>query len=174
MRVFGFTGETEWYDEKEDLDGSTTEFFFSVGILFWLFWSLQMPLPGHNLKRRKKTTKVTLWYHQRYWFTLSDICIYDINSKWCKLYRTLRNKIEKGRDEIIHNDAQRANPRPWSALWSAILAESGIQGSFYGRLGIDWCRTVIPVLWFLSILKSNNSAPTKQLQHGAPYDKHLL
>ena len=34
VRVFGFAGETEWYDEEEDLDGSTTEFFFSVGILF--------------------------------------------------------------------------------------------------------------------------------------------
>jgi hypothetical protein len=34
VRVFAFAGESEWYDEEEDLDGSTTEFFFSVGILF--------------------------------------------------------------------------------------------------------------------------------------------
>ena len=34
VRVFGFAGETEWYDEDEDLEGATTEFFFSVGILF--------------------------------------------------------------------------------------------------------------------------------------------
>ena len=34
VRVFGFAGESEWYDEKEDLDGGTTELFFSVGILF--------------------------------------------------------------------------------------------------------------------------------------------
>ena len=33
-RVFGFSGETEWYEEEEDLDGSATELFFSVGILF--------------------------------------------------------------------------------------------------------------------------------------------
>jgi hypothetical protein len=33
-RIFGFAGESEWYDEKEDLDGSTAEVFFSVGILF--------------------------------------------------------------------------------------------------------------------------------------------
>ena len=34
VRVFGFAGESEWYDEEEDLEGSTTEFFFSVGLLF--------------------------------------------------------------------------------------------------------------------------------------------
>lgn len=34
VRVFGFAGESEWYDEKEDLDGGTTEFFISVGMLF--------------------------------------------------------------------------------------------------------------------------------------------
>jgi hypothetical protein len=34
VRVFGFAGETEWYDEDEDLEGSTTEFFLSVGLLF--------------------------------------------------------------------------------------------------------------------------------------------
>lgn len=34
VRVFGFAGESEWYDEKEDLDGSTAEFFISVGMLF--------------------------------------------------------------------------------------------------------------------------------------------
>ena len=34
LRVFGFAGESEWYDEKEDLDGSTAEFFISVGMLF--------------------------------------------------------------------------------------------------------------------------------------------
>jgi len=34
VRVFGFAGETEWYDEDEDLSGSTTEFFLSVGLLF--------------------------------------------------------------------------------------------------------------------------------------------
>lgn len=34
LRVFGFAGESKWYDEKEDLDGGTTEFFFAVGILF--------------------------------------------------------------------------------------------------------------------------------------------
>ena len=34
VRGLGLSGEAEWYDEEEDLDGSTTEFFFSVGILF--------------------------------------------------------------------------------------------------------------------------------------------
>jgi len=34
VRALGLSGEAEWYDEEEDLDGSTTEFFFSVGILF--------------------------------------------------------------------------------------------------------------------------------------------
>jgi hypothetical protein len=34
VRVFGFAGETEWYNEEEDFEGGTTEFFFSVGILF--------------------------------------------------------------------------------------------------------------------------------------------
>jgi hypothetical protein len=34
VRVFGFACETEWYDEEEDLEGGTTEFFFSAGILF--------------------------------------------------------------------------------------------------------------------------------------------
>ena len=34
MRTFGFSGDTEWYDEDEQLDGYATEFFFSVGILF--------------------------------------------------------------------------------------------------------------------------------------------
>ena len=34
VRALGLSGEAEWYDEEEDLDGSTTEYFFSVGILF--------------------------------------------------------------------------------------------------------------------------------------------
>jgi len=34
MRTLGFSGDTEWYDEDEQLDGYTTEFFFSVGFLF--------------------------------------------------------------------------------------------------------------------------------------------
>ena len=34
VRGFGFAGESEWHDEKEDLDGGTGEIFFSVGILF--------------------------------------------------------------------------------------------------------------------------------------------
>jgi len=32
--MLGFSGDSEWYDEEETLDGSTGEFFLSVGILF--------------------------------------------------------------------------------------------------------------------------------------------
>ena len=34
VRGLGFAGEMEWYDESERMDGSTTEFFISVGMLF--------------------------------------------------------------------------------------------------------------------------------------------
>ena len=34
MRALNFIGDTEWYDEDEQLNGCTTELFFSVGILF--------------------------------------------------------------------------------------------------------------------------------------------
>lgn len=34
FRSFGFAGNTEWYDEENDLTGSATEFFISAGILF--------------------------------------------------------------------------------------------------------------------------------------------
>lgn len=34
MRILYFIGDTEWYDEDEQLNGYTTEFFFSVGFLF--------------------------------------------------------------------------------------------------------------------------------------------
>jgi hypothetical protein len=33
-RILGFSGDSEWYDEEETLDGSTEEVFLSVGILF--------------------------------------------------------------------------------------------------------------------------------------------
>ncbi|MFC1877699.1 hypothetical protein ACFL2E_10585, partial [Thermodesulfobacteriota bacterium] len=34
VRALGFSGDTEWYDEDEELNGAATEFFLSVGILF--------------------------------------------------------------------------------------------------------------------------------------------
>ena len=34
VRGFGFSGEAEWYDWDETLDGNATEFFISVGMLF--------------------------------------------------------------------------------------------------------------------------------------------
>ena len=34
VRAIGFSDESEWYNEDEDLDGNATEFFLSVGILF--------------------------------------------------------------------------------------------------------------------------------------------
>jgi len=34
VRTLCFIGDTEWYDEDDQLNGYTTEFFFSVGILF--------------------------------------------------------------------------------------------------------------------------------------------
>jgi len=34
VRGFGFSGEAEWYDWDERLDGNATEFFISVGMLF--------------------------------------------------------------------------------------------------------------------------------------------
>jgi len=34
VRRLGFAGETEWYNDTDDLSGATTEIFFSVGILF--------------------------------------------------------------------------------------------------------------------------------------------
>ena len=33
-RILGFSGDSEWYNEEETLDGSTEEVFLSVGILF--------------------------------------------------------------------------------------------------------------------------------------------
>lgn len=34
VRTFGFSGNVEWQDDDETLNGSATEYFFSVGILF--------------------------------------------------------------------------------------------------------------------------------------------
>ncbi len=34
VRALGFSGESEWYNQDEDLSGNATEFFISVGILF--------------------------------------------------------------------------------------------------------------------------------------------
>ena len=34
VRAIGFSGESEWYNENEDLDGNVTEFFLSIGIFF--------------------------------------------------------------------------------------------------------------------------------------------
>jgi hypothetical protein len=34
FRGLGFAGNAEWYDESEALSGNTTEFFFSIGMLF--------------------------------------------------------------------------------------------------------------------------------------------
>lgn len=34
VRGFGIAGAAEWYDEDERLDGNTTEFFISIGMLF--------------------------------------------------------------------------------------------------------------------------------------------
>ena len=34
FRGLGFAGNAAWYDESESLSGNTTEFFFSIGMLF--------------------------------------------------------------------------------------------------------------------------------------------
>ncbi len=34
VRALGFSGESEWHGQDEDLDGNATEFFLSIGILF--------------------------------------------------------------------------------------------------------------------------------------------